>query len=101
MIRALLGAGLAVACVAAAPTSRPQQFVTAESDPASPRKSHLTEDKSQIIRTDVDGDGDPDILEAWWNGKRVRWIDENDDMKPGDLRGDMASDSLQIDRDGD
>ncbi len=80
---------------------KPQQACLPEHDPNSPRKSKLTGDKNQIIRTDLDGDGDPDILECWWNGKRCRWIDENDDMKPTDVRGDMVGDSLQVDRDGD
>ena len=80
-----------------------EPFAPPETDPASPRKSKLTSDKSddQIIRTDVDQDGDPDLLELWWNGKRARWIDENDDMRPSDARGDIASDAVQIDRDGD
>src|SRR6266516_4361015 len=95
---------------AAAPTSKPtskestQQFCLRETDPNSPRKSKLKSSKpdpNEIVRIDVDGDGDPDILETWWNGHRVRWIDENDDMKWTDVRGDMTADSLQIDRDGD
>jgi hypothetical protein len=80
---------------------RVQTACLPEKDENSPRKSKLTGDKSQIIRTDLDGDGDPDVLECWWNGKRARWIDENDDMKPSDVRGDMVGDSVQIDRDGD
>src|SRR5439155_3378226 len=87
-------------------TTKPgtQKYSVHENDPNSPRKSKLKSakpDPSEIIRIDVDGDGDPDILETWWNGKRVRWLDENDDMKWTDRRGDMSGDSLQIDRDGD
>ena len=77
---------------------------THESDPNSPRKSQLkskTPDPKEIIRIDVDGDGKPDILETWWNGKRVRWINEDGKMKWTDVRGDMSGDALQIDRDGD
>ncbi|HEU5133448.1 MAG TPA: hypothetical protein VFT26_15135, partial [Pyrinomonadaceae bacterium] len=34
----------------------------------------------EIVRLDINHDGKPDILERWWNGKRVRWLDENGDM---------------------
>lgn len=92
---------------AADPVTKPvdpkQQFSQSETDPKSPRKSLIPDSASsnEIFRVDVDNDGDPDLLEAWWNGKRARWIDENDDMKPADLRGDMVGDAVQIDRDGD
>ncbi len=75
-----------------------------ETDPNSPRKSKLkskTPDPTEIIRIDVDRDGQPDILETWWNGKRVRWFNEDGKMKWSDVRGDMVGDALQIDRDGD
>lgn len=80
-----------------------QQACLPEKDPASPRKTMLATDKpnDEIVRVDLDKDGDPDVLEAWWNGKRVRWIDENDDMKATDMRGDVSMDALQVDRDGD
>jgi hypothetical protein len=91
---------------AAEPSSKPektQQFATPETDPASPRKSKLksAQPNNEIVRIDVDKDGDPDVLETWWSGKRARWIDENDDMKPSDVRGDTTLDAVQIDRDGD
>jgi hypothetical protein len=87
----------------AQPATRPagQQFCLRETDPASPRHSKLTKPSDEIIRTDLDGDGDPDVLECWWNGHRARWIDENDDMKWTDVRGDISGDSVQIDFDGD
>jgi hypothetical protein len=47
------------------------------------------------------GDGGPDILERWWNGKRVRWLDEGGTLKATDLRGDMVNGVLQIDKNGD
>ena len=56
---------------------------------------------NEIVRQDKDGDGKPDIIERWWNGKRVRWLDENGDMQPGDTRGDQVADVLQVDMDGD
>jgi hypothetical protein len=67
------------------------------------RRTSLTTTKpsDEIIRLDIDGDGRPDILERWWNGKRVRWLDENGDMKPTDTRGDTVGDVLQVDMDGD
>lgn len=65
-------------------------------------KSQLkTGDKEAVLFTDVTGDGKPELLETWWNGKRCRWFDENGDMKKSDRRGDMVGDSLQVDMDGD
>ena len=55
----------------------------------------------EIVRLDINGDGKPDILERWWNGKRVRWLDENGDMLPTDTRGDQVGDVMQIDKNGD
>lgn len=55
----------------------------------------------EIVRLDIDNDGKSDILERWWNGKRVRWLDENGDLLATDTRGDQVSDVLQIDRNGD
>ncbi len=56
---------------------------------------------SEIARLDIDGDGKPDIIERWWNGKRVRWLDENGDLLPTDTRGDQVADVLQVDMNGD
>ena len=56
---------------------------------------------SEIVRTDIDSDGRPDIVERWWNGKRVRWLDENGDLSASDTRGDMVADTLQVDKNGD
>jgi len=55
----------------------------------------------EIVRLDINKDGKPDILERWWNGKRVRWLDENGDMLPTDTRGDQVGDVMQIDKNGD
>ena len=98
MVRIIL-VGLVFSSVAFAQ----QQACLRETDASSPRKSKLKSEKQddEIVRADPDGDGDPDVLEAWWNGKRVRWIDENDDMKASDVRGDTSLDALQVDRDGD
>jgi hypothetical protein len=55
----------------------------------------------EIVRIDVDRDGKPDIIERWWNGKRVRWLDENGDLLATDTRGDQVADVLQVDKNGD
>src|ERR687892_188434 len=60
-----------------------------------------TTPSDEIVRVDIDKDGKPDILERWWNGKRVRWLDENGDMLPTDTRGDQIADVMQIDKNGD
>ncbi len=67
------------------------------------RRSALrsSEPSPEIVREDIDGDGKPDILERWWNRRRVRWLDENGDLSPTDTRGDQRGDVLQVDMDGD
>jgi len=67
------------------------------------RKTSLTSStpSDEIIRVDIDGDGKLDLIERWWNGKRVRWLDENEDLLPGDTRGDQVGDVLQVDKNGD
>ena len=67
------------------------------------RKTALksTTPSDEIVRVDINGDGKPDILERWWNGKRVRWLDENGDMMRTDTRGDQVADVMQIDKNGD
>lgn len=85
--------------------AKPQMVCLAETETTSPRHSLLKDgpakDPSQVIRIDLDNDGDPDVIEQWWNGKRARWFDENDDMTSSDIQGDQVDDSVQIDRDGD
>lgn len=52
-----------------------------------------------IKYSDLDKDGDPDILSyTLENGMAIIWIDDDDDMKKGDLEGDTDSDCLLIDR---
>ena len=67
------------------------------------RKTALksTTPDDEIVRLDINNDSRPDILERWWNGKRVRWLDENGDMLPTDTRGDQVGDVMQIDKNGD
>jgi hypothetical protein len=71
--------------------------------PSDLRKSALksTTPSDEIVRIDIDKDGKPDIVERWWNGKRVRWLDENGDLLPTDTRGDQVADVLQVDKNGD
>jgi hypothetical protein len=51
---------------------------------------------------DLDGDGDPDLLYCTiGDGIPVLWIDDDDDMREGDLEGDMDNDCLLVDLNGD
>src|SRR5215217_78835 len=74
-----------------------------QSGPIDLRKTALksTTPSDEIVRLDINHDGKPDILERWWNGKRVRWLDENGDMLATDTRGDQVADVMQIDKNGD
>ena len=76
---------------------------TGQQTPSDWRKSSLksTTPSGEILRLDIDKDGKPDVIERWWNGKRVRWLDENSDLKPTDTRGDQVNDVLQIDKNDD
>lgn len=47
---------------------------------------------------DLDGDKDPDVMRYnTFNNTPVQWIDDDDDMKEGDLEGDTDNDCLMID----
>ena len=73
-----------------------------ETDLESPRRSQLgAQAHERIHRVDLDDDGDPDTCERWWHGKRIRWIDENDDATAHEVMPDGLGDALQIDVDGD
>jgi hypothetical protein len=56
---------------------------------------------NEILHIDIDHDGKPDIIERWWNGKRVRWLDESGTMRKDDMRGDLVNGEMQVDMDGD
>ena len=57
---------------------------------------------TKIKFTDLDNDGDPDMLETLTiNNKPIRWIDDDDDMKLTDKEGDTDNDCLMVDRDTD
>ncbi len=51
---------------------------------------------------DLDGDGDPDLMRyITSNGFKVQWIDDDDDMKTGDMEGDTDNDCLMVDMNND
>lgn len=48
---------------------------------------------------DLDGDGKPDAIRSVTSGGRpVLWLDDDGNMREGDLEGDMVNDCLLIDR---
>ncbi len=56
----------------------------------------------QVTYLDFDSDGDPDAIRSVTvNDTPVLWIDDDDDMRCGDLEGDTDSDCLMIDRNKD
>lgn len=58
--------------------------------------------KGDIQFIDLDNDGDPDVMRySILDNVPVQWIDDDDDMKPTDIEGDMDSDCLMIDRNKD
>jgi hypothetical protein len=104
MLGAFLAAGITFDGFSADPRARGQKEYLVETDPNSPRKTKLeSKDTSstQVVHWDQDYDGDPDVLESWFRGKRVRFLDENDNMTSNDVMGDLAGDCMQVDRDGD
>lgn len=57
---------------------------------------------TKLQYVDLDKDGDPDLLSCFINDTiPVVWIDDDDDMKLGDLEGDTDNDCLLIDRNRD
>ncbi|MEP4534419.1 MAG: hypothetical protein ABJ004_15110 [Cyclobacteriaceae bacterium] len=50
----------------------------------------------------LDADKDPDGLKATLpDGTKILWLDDDDDMQKGDLEGDLDSDCLMVDLNGD
>ena len=57
---------------------------------------------AEIFYYDITGDGKPDVLRTVTaDGTPVQWIDDNANMKVGDLSGDLVDDCLMIDRNRD
>lgn len=57
---------------------------------------------SKVEYVDLDEDGDPDVLRTVdAQGTPVQWIDDDDDMSAVDRSGDVDSDCLMVDRNGD
>ncbi len=68
-----------------------------------PWRLPITTSTQNIEYIDLDKDGDPDVLKTTiLNGIPIMWIDDDDDMKLGDLEGDQENDCLCVDlnRDG-
>jgi len=67
-----------------------------------PWRLPLPEDLSKINQIDLDNDGDPDIIEMIMHDSiPLLWIDDDDDMRSGDIEGDIDNDCLLIDRNHD
>lgn len=57
---------------------------------------------AEVSYYDITGDGKPDVLRTTTlGGIPVQWIDDNGNMKIGDLSGDLVDDCLMIDRNKD
>ena len=57
---------------------------------------------TKVTYLDLDKDGDPDVLKAIINDSiPILWIDDDDDMKYGDINGDTDNDCLLIDKNKD
>lgn len=63
-----------------------------------PWRLPLVADIKNIETIDLDNDGYPDVLKTGiLDGVPVMWIDDDDDMKVGDLEGDQDNDCLCVD----
>lgn len=59
-------------------------------------------DGSVVRYYDLNGDSRPDVLQTVTaGGVPVQWIDDNADMRIGDVSGDLVDDCVMIDRDRD
>ena len=63
-----------------------------------PFRIPLPNDISSIKYEDLDNDGDPDVLKSTIEGGiHILWIDDDDDMKEGDIEGDLDNDCVMLD----
>ncbi|HTJ79771.1 MAG TPA: hypothetical protein VL357_12320 [Rariglobus sp.] len=62
---------------------------------------HSAQPDGEILHLTVGNGTTPNVIERWWNGKRVRWLDESGLMRPDDVRGNLTGDVLQVDMNGD
>ena len=53
------------------------------------------------VQIDLNDDGQPELLETTWNGKRVVWIADGRTMEWGAQQGSMNTDCILVDRDND
>ncbi|MEA4936394.1 MAG: hypothetical protein VB102_07100 [Paludibacter sp.] len=67
-----------------------------------PWRLPLVNNRSSVTYEDINGDGKPDIIRTTiLDGIPVIWIDDDQDMKEGDMEGDTDNDCLLIDRNKD
>ena len=66
-----------------------------------PWRLPLTTGIEDLTYQDLDQDGDPDVLTYQLGDISVKWIDDDDDMQMGDIEGDLDSDCLLTDLNGD
>ncbi len=63
-----------------------------------PWRLPIVTDKSSITYEDINGDGKPEIIRAFiLDSIPIMWIDDDGDMKYGDLEGDTDNDCLLVD----
>lgn len=55
----------------------------------------------KVTYQDLNGDGKPELLRTTMNGFPIQWIDDDGDMKEGDVAGESADDCLMVDRNRD
>ncbi len=63
-----------------------------------PWRFPIVTEKSKIIYEDLNGDGKPDVIHTFiLDSIPVMWVDDDGDMRHGDLEGDTDNDCLLVD----